>query len=333
MAGNVWKLCSDYFDPKAYRTGINVAITDPSGPRTGRTRVVRGGSWAFDACVARNAFRFGIEPRLCVDVCGFRVITAPSSLDLGVSPVNPEVKPNSSMTDDHVQALFKRIRELTESGKRQEARNLVESIPNIHGIQKDSLEDSSGLVKNVLNMFIHESANNSLESFTNSLGMQMVRIPEGSFLMGSSEADISWALNDLARNQPISLENEYPFHKVRISKPFFISSTPVTVEQFKTFVNETGYVTDAEKDNGGQVFDTKSNRFVRKDGSSWLNPGWPVVSDQPVTMITYNDATAFCEWLSATERSPYNLPTEAQWEYACSWRTPIRPVPVGRPVT
>lgn len=329
MAGNAWELCSDYFDPKEYKKFTTGVTADPSGPKTGKTRVVRGGSWAFDACEARNAFRFGIEPKLCVDVCGFRVMTARDSVDRELTPVSRKIKPDLVMTDDHAQSLFERVKELVEDGKRQQARNLVDKIPNIQGADKGCLEDSSGFVKNVLNMFIDQNSNKSMESFSNSLGMRMVRIPEGSFVMGSSEADISWAMNVLARSQPISLENEYPFHKVRISKPFFMSTNPVTVEQFKTFVNETGYVTDAEEDKGGQVFDTKSNRFVRKDGSSWRNPGWQVESNQPVTMITYNDATAFCEWLAAKERAPYKLPTEAQWEYAARGGRPFGQFPWG----
>ena len=63
MVGNVWQLCSDYFDSKEYKKKAGTVSVDPPGPRTGKTRVVRGGSWAFDACEARNAFRFGVDPK------------------------------------------------------------------------------------------------------------------------------------------------------------------------------------------------------------------------------------------------------------------------------
>ncbi|MGC8605242.1 MAG: SUMF1/EgtB/PvdO family nonheme iron enzyme, partial [Desulfomonilaceae bacterium] len=326
MVGNVWQLCSDYFDPKFYKKNAGLIVTDPSGPKTGKTNVVRGGSWAFDACEARNAFRFGIDPKLCADMTGFRVVTMPDAQDRNVTPVSPDVKIDAPLIDEQVNAIFNQVRELVSNGKRLQARKLVDKIPKVH---KGCLEDESGFVKNVLKSFIDQTSNKSLESFTNLLGMRMIRIPEGSFVMGSSEADIAWAMTVLARGQPLSLENEYPFHKVRISRPFFMAATPVTVQQFQTFVDDTGYVTDAEEDNGGEVFDTKNNRFVRKSGSSWRNPGWRIEPDQPVAMITYNDAVAFCEWLSAVEKAPYKLPTEAQWEYAARGTLPMAQFPWG----
>lgn len=323
MAGNAWELCSDYFDPKEYKKIGAGGTADPQGPKTGKTRVARGGSWAFDACEARNAFRFGVDPRLCVDVSGFRVVTIPDSTDKALRTFSSGAKTNAGMSDEQANALFNRVKELVRDGKRLKASSLVDKIPDVQPTKNGAIEDVSGFVKNTLKTFIDQTKDKSFESFRNSLGMKMVRIPEGSFVMGSSEADIAWAMNVLVRGQPISLENEFPFHKIRISRPFFMSATSVTVEQFQAFVNDTGYITDAEEDKGGEVFDVKNSRFSKKDGSSWRNPGWVVEPDQPVTMISYNDAVAFCEWLSAKERSSYKLPTEAQWEYAARGGLPM----------
>jgi formylglycine-generating enzyme required for sulfatase activity len=165
--------------------------------------------------------------------------------------------------------------------------------------------------------------------FVNSLGMKMIRIPEGSFVMGSSESDIAWAMGSLAQAQPVSLENEFPFHKVRISRPFFLSSTEVTVGQFQSFVQETGYLTDAEDSGGGMVFDMEERTFEQESGSSWRNPGWEVEENEPVTMISYNDAQAFVDWLAVREKLPYKLPTEAQWEYAARGGIPMAHFPWG----
>ncbi len=329
MGGNTWQLCSDYYDPKEYKKRGKGHTVDPTGPRTGKTKVVRGGSWAFDACEARNAFRFGIDPKLCVDVCGFRVVGTGESGDHNLQAANTDVSPVAPLTDEHVSALFARVKEMVESGKRLHARNFVDRIADQQTPEKSCVQDSTGFVKNVLTSFLDQSVNRNSEFFSNSLGMRMLRIQEGSFVMGSSEADIAWAMNVLAAGQPVSLENEYPFHKVRISKPFFISETPVTVAQFKAFVDETGYVTDAEDDKGGEVFDVKDNRFVKKEGSSWRNPGWRTEPNQPVTMITYHDAVAFCEWLTVKERMPYKLPTEAQWEFAARGGIPMAQFPWG----
>src|SRR5258705_13860210 len=69
---------------------------------------------------------------------------------------------------------------------------------------------------------------------TNSLGMKLALIPQGEFVMGAPEAD------DLARN------DEKPAHVVRLTRPFYLGVNEVTLVQFRTFVNATGYKTAAE---------------------------------------------------------------------------------------
>ena len=327
IVGNVWHLCSDYYDPRFYRNTETKTLTDPQGPRNGKKKAVRGGNWAFGAGTARNAFRFGIDPHLCVDLCGFRVVAQARSDDVPLtSPVTP-LTIQQVLDVGSFPALLGEIKKLVSQGRRLEARRVVERVRDSEQIA--TMGNYPDFGADVLDALIDLTEDDSQASFTNSLGMKMKRIPPGAFVMGSSEADIAWAMTTLAQNLPLSLENEYPFHKVRISRPFFISETEVTVEQFRKFVQATGYITDAEEAGGGQVFDTRANRFEQKEGSSWKNPGWTPSENEPVTMVSWFDAQAFVEWLSAKDKMPYKLPTEAQWEYAARGNLPMRQFPWG----
>jgi formylglycine-generating enzyme required for sulfatase activity len=55
----------------------------------------------------------------------------------------------------------------------------------------------------------------------------------------------------------------------------------------------------------------------RRAEYTWKNPGYLQGDDHPVVNVTWNDAVAFCEWLSKKESKVYRLPTEAAWEHAC----------------
>ncbi|WP_254509795.1 formylglycine-generating enzyme family protein [Anatilimnocola floriformis] len=156
---------------------------------------------------------------------------------------------------------------------------------------------------------------------TNSLGMTLIEIPAGEFNRGMTDDQ------KLRLNHPNTLEqgadliDERPAHQVRISKPFWIATQEVTVGQFRKFVEETKYQTSAEKNGrGALVFNPAEKdgvaRFVQKSDANWKNPGFAQTDDHPVTCVSWQDATAFCDWLSKQEKTTYRLPTEAEWEYA-----------------
>jgi formylglycine-generating enzyme required for sulfatase activity len=132
----------------------------------------------------------------------------------------------------------------------------------------------------------------------NSVGISLVRIEPGSFEMGVDSTPLP---NELTKgpsgviyDRPYALGDydEAPVHKVTLSRPFWISATEITVEQFRRFRPEY---------RGDDYYAPYAN------GVSW------------------DDAVAFCRWLSAKEGKPYRLPTEAEWEYAAraGTRTPF----------
>ncbi len=163
--------------------------------------------------------------------------------------------------------------------------------------------------------------------FTNSIGMRMVAIPAGEFRMGSAEDAEAIAEAFAAYGRPASyFADEFPRHDVRITKPFQLGRYEVTVGEFGKFVAATGYRTEAERDgSGGWGYDAALGRCLGRDRRfTWRDPGFEQSPRHPVLNVTWNDARAFCDWLTKQEGRTYRLPTEAEWEYACRAGTATR---------
>ncbi len=155
--------------------------------------------------------------------------------------------------------------------------------------------------------------------------MKLRLIPPGEFLMGSTDEQVAAALKNAteAKAMQVALDRiqlaERPQHRVVISRPFHFGATEVTNAEFRKFVEATQYVTDAEKFGFGDDGETQSSDKVKEEQKklTWRTPGYPITDELPVTQVSWNDALAYCRWLSMQEQAVYRMPTEAEWEYAC----------------
>jgi sulfatase modifying factor 1 len=127
------------------------------------------------------------------------------------------------------------------------------------------------------------------------------------------EEDSSLFLIDFTMGADNTQPNEYPTHQVTV-EAFYLGKSPVTVADFRTFVEETGYKTDAEKFSNSGVFDVQTGTWNLIDGANWRYPFGEneekAKDNHPVTQVSWDDARAYCKWAGV------RLPTEAEWEYA-----------------
>ena len=143
------------------------------------------------------------------------------------------------------------------------------------------------------------------KTFMEQVRANMVWVQGGTFSMGSSAGEISGS-------------SSKPAHRVTVAG-FYIAKNEVTVGEFRRFVEATGYRTDADKDGRSTIWNGRKS--VKKTGVNWRCDASgnvrPLVEDQhPVTFVSWNDALAYCNWLSSVSGIQYRLPTEAEWEYA-----------------
>jgi formylglycine-generating enzyme required for sulfatase activity len=110
-------------------------------------------------------------------------------------------------------------------------------------------------------------------------GPLMVVIPAGRYLMGSPA------------NEPERSDDDGPQHEVNIAKPFAMGVYAVTFDEYDRFCD--------------------SRKRDRPGDEKWGR------GDRPVINVSWDDAQAYCTWLTEQTGRPYRMPSEAEWEYAC----------------
>jgi serine/threonine protein kinase/formylglycine-generating enzyme required for sulfatase activity len=142
---------------------------------------------------------------------------------------------------------------------------------------------------------------------TNGIGMKFCLIPPGDFSMGSMQEELAQLVQELQQTgasefNKFSAKSSSPRHRVRLTDAFYLGQFEVTVGQFRQFA------------------DSPQNTFKPAAAARFTWRQFATAADaerQPVVGVSWDEADAFCRWLSEREKVICRLPSEAEWEYAC----------------
>ena len=208
MHGNVKEWCQDWLG--AYPSG---AVTDPSGPASGSSRVVRGGSWegSFEDC--SSAHRRGLKPSGTIHDIGFRVCFSLPSKQLDASTNLADTAPKRSSSErSELEPMMAQDGLSLEFGKGPE-----DAIPPA---ATTDTPPSANAPFDAATAKEHQEAwakYLGVEVETeNSIGMKLRVIPPGTFTMGNNDGS----------------DREKPAHQVTLTKPFLLGAYEVTEEQY-----------------------------------------------------------------------------------------------------
>lgn len=124
---------------------------------------------------------------------------------------------------------------------------------------------------------------------------EMVVIPAGSFVMGS---------------RPTGISDDEPERTVRVAAPLAVGRFPVTVGEYRAFVQATG------RADGPTCLIYSGSGLRNTRGRNWHNPGFRQTDRDPVVCVNWHDAQAYARWMGQRTGRQYRLLTEAEWEYA-----------------
>ena len=320
MSGNVWEWCSDGYDNNYYSKS---PTTNPYNSTGGSFRIYRGGSWYGYVTGTRVAFRFNYDPEYAFGDMGFRVTrTVPSEGEnrpyQSLTPCNPN--PSDKATGQSLTVTL-------SWGSYPDGDTVTYDV-YFDTNTKPTTKVSSNQVENTFNrsnlsygttyywkVVAKDSKGATTEgpiwSFSTHIDLTLYKpstvvppvilVEKGSFTMGGTWGD--------------GYDNEKPTHKVTFTYNFYIGKYETTFDEYDAFREATGR---------NKPYDEGWGRGTR-----------------PVIWVSWNNAVAYCNWLSEKENLPkaydnngnlldkdgrittdpskvigYRLPTEAEWEYA-----------------
>jgi formylglycine-generating enzyme required for sulfatase activity len=161
-----------------------------------------------------------------------------------------------------------------------------------------------------------EQAMNNRPHEPQSFEPEMIHIPAGPFLMGTSDQQVDWLAqdSDAARKWRAKghFDREQPRHTVTLLD-YTIGKYPVTVREYRAFVDGAGYMHRRHWTDAGWEW-REAGGIVKPE--RWDDERWTGDDRLPVVGVSWYEAYAYCRWLSESTGRTYGLPTEAEWEKA-----------------
>jgi formylglycine-generating enzyme required for sulfatase activity len=304
MHGNVWEWCQDWLDPGYYAKS---PTDDPTGPLEGAVRVFRGGSAGDPATFCRSALR---HQRADFDrVKGLRVclVLADDAAERAMtSAAGDAAQPSEGSTADEPSPA--------DASADSQPLAILPAVGSLVGAD-GKWQLPSGAAAAAVAPFDAAKAKQHQEGWAkqlgvpiqinSSIGMKLVLIPPGEFVMGSPKELIEEEWNAHRDDQWYEdrLPGEGPQHRVRITRPFYLGMCEVTQAEYQRVAGANPSEFSAAGKHASQVGGRDTKRF-------------------PVENVSWNEAAEFCRKLSEMPQEKaagraYRLPSDAQWEYAC----------------
>ena len=310
MHGNVWEWCLDWCDN--YRGYKEV---DPRGPNTSTHRIVRGGGMYFKAMYCRSAHRNGYEPDFIQADFGFRVACHPSQPKYTISVINGTANFDKAFEGETITItanepdegiVFSRwvsddmeIAEITKASTTfvMPAKSVTMKAdyvakPNVEEVLYLVVDLSGGPDVTSYPVRYSREAPNLNDDKCRTTELWLRRIPAGTFIMGSPEDELGRYSTEIQR-------------EVTLTQDYYIGVFECTQRQWELVMGNTPSLYKGDC----RPVEFVSYNMIRGTGSQ-AGEGWP----------TYGhvvDSTSFMGKLQEKTGLTFDLPTEAQWEYAC----------------
>ncbi len=210
---------------------------------------------------------------------------------LSLSLINVQTGKIENISEDKCKC---EVDDLIDSSKRLARRLLGEKV-------EDALQQTTAISGTYRKQGTASASAGAAPAYTDpAKGMEFVFVKGGCYKMGNT-------FDDKFKNEGI------PVHEVCVND-FYMGKYDVTVGDFRWFVDDTGYITEAEKGYGCYYW--TGSQWYRDSYHNWHDPGFRQQEREPVVCVSWNDAQVFASWMQKKSGKAVRLPTEAEWEYA-----------------